>query len=143
MYYDALVAKWATLSGTTAEKLAAINALTLAGPNVPVPVLQVMTYLRTNNLWMAIKASATPGAQAAVDYNSDPRVQTLDVSLPIVQGMIADLVTHSLLTQTQANEIIAMGNVGIPWWKMPVASGGGGLKGHVGMNDLIAAGNLT
>lgn len=143
MYYDALVAKWPTLSGTTAEKLAAINALTLAGPNVPVPVLQVMTYLRTNNLWMAIKASATPGAQAAVDYNSDPRVQTLDVSLPIVQGMIADLVTHSLLTQTQANEIIAMGNVGIPWWKTPVASGGGGLSGPITMADLQAAGNLT
>lgn len=30
-YYDALVAEWATLTGTTTQKLAAINALTVSG----------------------------------------------------------------------------------------------------------------
>lgn len=116
-YYDALIAKWATLTGDTATKLAAVNAATVAGPNVPVPVLQVMAYLRTNNLWMAIKASPTPGAMAAVDYNSDPRVQTLDVSLPIVRGMLADLVGHGLLAQAASDEVVAMGTPTIPWWQ--------------------------
>lgn len=115
-YYDALVAEWPSLSGTTQEKLDAINTLMVPGPSVPVPVLKVMTYLRTNNLWMAIKASVSPGAQAAVDYNEDPRVQTIDLSLPVVQGMLADLAAHSLLTLPQIGEIIALGKTSVTWW---------------------------
>jgi hypothetical protein len=141
-YYDALVAKWATLTGTTQQKLDAVNALTVAGPNVPVPVLQVMTYLRTNNLWMGIKAATatSPGAAAAVDYNSDPRVQTLDVSLPIVQSMLADLVSKTLLTQAQSDAIKAMGTPPIPWWQATVAQGGGGMDQPVGQGYLNNAG---
>jgi hypothetical protein len=137
-YYDALIAKWATLSGTTQAKLAAINALTVPGPSQPIPLLQVMTYLRTNNLWMVIKAAAatSPGAAAAVDYNSDPRVQTLDVSLPIVQQMLTDLVTHSLLSQPQSDAIKAMGAPPAPWITASVANGGGGLTGPVSQPDL-------
>jgi hypothetical protein len=137
MYYDALVAKWATLTGTTAAKLDALNALTVPGASAPVPVLAVMTYLRTNNLWMAIKASATPGAMAAVDYNSDPRVETLDVSLPIVQGMLADLVGHSLLTSAQAAAITAMGTPPILWWQA------NDYTGPFSAPDLQAAGGLS
>jgi hypothetical protein len=132
--YSALVAKWATLTGDTATKLAAVNAATVAGPNVPVPVLQVMTYLRTNNLWMGVKASQTPGAMAAVDYNSDPRVQTLDVSLLIVRGMLADLVTHTLLTQAQADAIVAMGTPPVPWWQA------NGYSRAFDLGDINAAG---
>lgn len=144
-YYDALAAKWATLSGDTATKLATVNALTVPGPNVPVPVLEVMTYLRTNNLWLAIKAATgtSTGAAAAVDYNDDVRVQTLDVSLPIVQSMLADLVTHSLLTQQQADEIKALGAPSVPWWQASVANGGGGLSSPVTAPDLVGAGGLS
>ena len=145
-YYDALVAKWATLApGTTAQKLSVINALTVPGANMPVPVLQVMTYLRTNNLWMAIKAAtaASAGAAAAVDYNSDQRVQTLDVSLPIVRGMLADLVTHGLLSQAQSDAIIAMGTPSLPWWQATVAQGGGGYSSPISLSDLAAAGGLV
>jgi hypothetical protein len=142
-YYDALAAKWPTLVGTTQQKLDAVNALTVPGPNVPVPVLQVMTFLRTNNVWMGIKAATSAGALAAVDYNSDPRVQTLDVSLPIVQAMLADLVTHGLLTQSQSDAIKAMGATTILWWQATVAQGGGGLSGPVSSADLVVAGNLT
>lgn len=139
-YYDALIAKWSTAtSGTTQQKLDAINALTVPGPNAPVPVLQVMTYLRTNNLWMAIKAAVTTsqGAAAAVDYNSDPRVQTLDVSLAIVQGMLADLVTHSLLSQAQSDAIVAMGTPPIPWWQA------NGYGEPIGVGFLNNAGGLV
>src|SRR5690348_13396070 len=42
-YYDALIAKWATLTGTTAAKLAAINVLTVTGPAKPmiIPTYQI------------------------------------------------------------------------------------------------------
>lgn len=137
-YYDALATKWATLTGTTQQKLDAVNAATVAGPTQPVPVLQVMTYLRTNNLWLAIKSAAAAGtslgAQAAVDYNSDSRVVTLDVTLTIVQQMLADLVAHALLTQAQSDVIVAMGNTTLPWWQA------NGYTSPFNTNDLAAAG---
>lgn len=141
-YHDALVAKWATLSGTTEEKLEAINAATVPGPTVPVSVLQIMTYLRTLALWLPIKAAQATcvGAAAAVDYNSDSRVQTLDVSLPIAQAMLADLKAHALLTDEHIAAITAMGKTTLPWWQASVAEGGGGLSGQVSLNDLTANG---
>jgi hypothetical protein len=141
-YYDPLIAKWPSLTGTTQQKLDALNALIVAGPPRAVPVLQVMTYLRTNNLWLPIKAavSASPGAAAAVDYNSDPRVETIDVTLPIVQAMLADLVAHNLLSAQNVADINAMGTTAIPWWQATVAQGGAGLLGPVGTSDLAAAG---
>ena len=144
-YYDQLVAKWSSLSGgTTDEKLAEINALTIAGRARPVRVVEVMTYLRQNNLWLTIKAAVdtSPGAAAAVDYNSDPRVQTIDVTLPIVQAMLADLVGRGLLTQGQADVITAMATPQVPWWGEPVSRGGGGLNAPVALSDLVQAGGL-
>ena len=137
-YYDALIAKWATLTGSTASKLAQVNALTVAGPSQTVPVLTVMTYLRTNNLWLAIKAAqgTSPGAAAAVDYNSDPRVETIDVTLPIVQAMLSDLQSHNLLSAQNVADINAMAGTTIPWWQVSVANGGGGLNGPVSHNDI-------
>jgi hypothetical protein len=144
-YYDALIAKWSTLTGSTAEKLAQLNALTVPGQQRAVPVLQVMTYLRTNNLWLPIKAAVatSAGAAAAVDYNSDPRVETIDVTLPIVQSMLADLVAHNLLSAQNVADINALAATTIPWWQATVAQGGGGLSSPVTSPDLVAAGNLT
>jgi hypothetical protein len=138
-YYDALVAQWPSLTGTTAQKLTAINAMTVAGPYAPSPVLDVMTYLRSNNLWMPIKAAVatSAGAAAAVDYNSDPRVETLDATLPASQGMLADLVAHALLTQAQALAIVALGVPQLPWWQ------DNGYTGPFTAPDLLAAGGLT
>lgn len=135
-YFDALVAVWATLSGSLNENLAAINALTVPGPTAPVPVLQIMTYLRSRALWLPIKAAQATcvGAAAAVDYNSDPRVQTLDLSLPIAQAMLGDLVSHALLSKEQADEITAMGNTTLPWWQV------NGYRGPITGQDLVDAG---
>lgn len=135
-YYDALVAQWASLTGTTQQKLDVINALTVPGPNVPVPVLQVMTYLRTNNLWLQIKSAqaTSPGAAAAVDYNTDPRVQTIDMTLPIVQLMVADLVAHTLLTTAQALALAAMATTTTPW------SQANGYNTPISGQDLVNAG---
>jgi hypothetical protein len=146
-YYDALIAKWATLTGTTDQKIAAVNALTVAGPRKPVQIADVMTYLRSNALWLPIKAAAaagtSAGAEAAVDLNSDMRMQTIDFDLPIVAGMLADLVSKALLTQAQSDALNALANTTIPWWQATVAQGGCGLSSPVGANDLAAAGGLT
>lgn len=118
--------------GVTA-KLALLNEMTVEGPRASnVPVTKVMAYLRTNNLWRAIRlAQATSdGAAAAVDYNSDLRTSTIDVDLPIVRAMLVDLVNHNLLSQEQSDEIVAMGATTLPWWQ------------SVGLTSPVSGGDL-
>ena len=65
-YYDALIAKWPTVQGAdTAAKLAALNAETVSGPRKTVPIGDVVTYLRTNALWLPIKAAQATSVGAA------------------------------------------------------------------------------
>lgn len=142
-HYDALIAKWATLSGTTAGKLAAINALTVPGTPQLVPVWKVVTYLRENGLWLCIKASTAPGAQTAVDYNADQRVENIDVTLPATQAMLANLIENSLVSAEQAAAITAMAQTSLPWWSTPIDHGGGGLSSPVTEADLVNAGGLV
>lgn len=103
----ALKAQITGMSGSDEEIAAALNAMTVAAPDRLVPITEVMEYLRTNNLWLPIKAAqgASAGAAAAVDLNSDLRAQTIDFNLPIVAAMLTDLVSHGLLTQVQADAI--------------------------------------
>jgi hypothetical protein len=139
-YYDALIAKWPTLAaGTVSDRLAAINALTVPGPSAPVPIVAVTEYLRSNNLWLAIKAATatSPGAAAAVDYNSDTRAQTIDFSLPIVGQMLADLVGRALLSQQQSDAMVALGATTLPWWKA------NGYRAPITGQDLVEAGLQT
>lgn len=144
-YYDKLITEWNALTGTTAEKLAAINAMTVPGADRAVPITEIMQYLRSNGLWPTIKiagdlfassggAQGSVGAWAAVDYNSDTRNSTLDVSLPATQGMLADLVSKSLLTQAQVNAIVALKATTVPWWQA------NGYTSPFSENDLVAAG---
>jgi hypothetical protein len=137
-YYDALVAEWQALTSTTTDaKLAEINALTVAGPRKPVPIVDVTHYLRSNNLWLQIKGAAAQGvgsAIAAVDYNDDRRAQTLDFDLPIVQAMLADLVANKLLTQEQSDALVALGNTTQPWWMA------NGYQRPINKGDVVVAG---
>lgn len=144
-YYDNLIAKWPSLtSTTTADKLAEINALTVAGPRKPVPIAEVMDYLRTNNLWLPIKQSAAKlaagdttaslGAAAAVDLNDDMRMQNINFDLQIVQEMLADLVAHNLLSQAHSDALNAMGNSTVPWWQA------NGYKRQISKGDVVVAG---
>jgi hypothetical protein len=67
-YYDALSAKWATLQGTAAEKLAAVNGETVAGPRVDVQVSTVFgRLLLTGAYW-----NLAGFAQAAPDRRCGP-----------------------------------------------------------------------
>lgn len=137
-YYDALVAKWATLQGSDDERVAAINGEIVKTGRAAVPISGVMTRLRSEGVWLPIKAAAASGesvgAAAAVDLNSDLRMQTIDFDLPIVGQMLADLVQHSLLTQAQADALNAMGDVCDPWWMA------NGYASPITMSELEAAG---
>lgn len=137
-YYDAFVAKWGTLTSATPEaKLAEINTAKVAGPDRPVPIADVMTYLRSAGLWLPIKAAATGtclGAAAAVDLNNDMRMQTIDMGLSLVAQMLTDLITHNLLNQTQADALVAMKNTTVLWWQSA------GYAREFDMGDVQAAG---
>lgn len=135
-YYDALKAIWSSLSGTTDAKLAALNAMTVAGPNAPVDVVTATNYMRQNGTWYAIKAAAgsNQAAFAAVDLVNDLRVQTIDFSLPIVVQMGAMLVSANLMTQAQWDGLMALSKTTIPWWQSV------GLNSPVGIGDLEATG---
>lgn len=136
--YDEALATWhmgyAAIFHDTAvlAKLSQINALTVAGPRQLVPISTVMEYLRSHNLWLPIKnaQAGSPGAAAAVDYNSDMRAETIDFDLPIVQAMLDDLVSHQLLTLEQRGTIDAMATSRVPWWQ------DAGFTSPIGTGDL-------
>lgn len=100
------------------EEIAAVlEAKTVPVADPIVPIAAIMNYLRSNGLWLPIKAAigSCVGAEAVVDLNDDIRVQTVDLSLPIVGKMLADLVVHKLLTQEQSDAIMAMGTKHLPF----------------------------
>lgn len=140
VYYDALVAKWATLTpGTTAVKLAQINAITVTGAAVPMIIPSYMIY---NLLDPAEFTALTAANQALV--RDLVNMGTVDGSpgKPARARMVA--IYPSGTTRTALNALAATyDSPPIPWATATIAQGGGGLTGPVGTNDLIAAGNLT
>ena len=140
-YYTALQTKWATLTGTTAAKIGTINALTVPGPDRVVPVAEVSALMWRLGLWIGIRAAATnPGAGAAVAFNDDIRVETMDMSAPIVGQMLGSMVQGGVITQSHADKIKALKNTTLPWVTTPVAQGGAGLASEVTINDVTKAG---
>lgn len=137
-YYDALIAKWATLTpGTTAAKLAQINAITVAGT--------------------AIKATLSPSrilnAIVFADLAALTQLQVTQLTL-LLQGDSVDASTGtSIRTGIQAlfsGKATTLANLGalvapydtpsIPWATAAIAQNGGGLVAMVQPSDLIQAG---
>jgi len=140
-YYDALVAKWATLTGTTQSKLAQINALTVAGA-VPQKALltpsqilnacsfaelATLTQLQISQLSLLLQGSSI---DASVGTNVRAGVSA------VLAGKTASLAGLAAL-------VAPYDTPALPWITTPVAAGGGGLTGPVSMNDLAAAGGLS
>lgn len=142
-YYDALVSKWATLTpGTTAQKLAQINTLTLTG-SVPTSFYVTGSQILNCINWTEFAAltdaqqknllllCAVPGSLLGGSGNTTF----------IVDGMILAYFNVAGAT-VAALTALAKGTV-TPWWQATVAQGGGGLSSPVGLSDLVAAGGLT
>ena len=93
---------------------------TVTTRNVPLDELQayLMTVVQDGQpvpAWWVIKGAtgANPVAEMAYDLFSS-RLKALDVSLPTVQGLLAQMVTTGLLTQGTADAIVGMGQVSLP-----------------------------
>lgn len=136
-YYDALIAKWATLTpGTTAQKLAQINALTVSNPQKA--MLAPSTIL---NACVAVDLEALTAAQVALFA-----LLLAGTSIDCSAGTAIRAVAQNLFagkTQTLANLgalVSPFDNATLPWWQATVAQGGGGLSSPVSQGDLTAAG---
>ena len=90
--------------------------------NRSVPIHDLKQYAIFQNIWPKLKAgqlsdqkSVADLCESVLDWIEDSRTQSIDVSMPEVQVMIASLVSAGVLTQSQADEVIAMGITSIPW----------------------------
>lgn len=88
--------------------------------NVPLDALQAMLMSTVPDgspvpAWWVIKTAAgsNPVAEMAFDLFSS-RLQSLDTTLPTVQGLLAQLVATGVLTQAIADQIVAMATVSLP-----------------------------
>lgn len=85
-----------------------------------VPIADIQAYLQTQGLWWAIKAVAADGAHpantaaiAVIDV-ANARYENIDTTLPIVAQMLGGLVATDVMTQTQMDDISALGTVPAP-----------------------------
>ena len=153
-YYDALVARWATLSGTTAQKLAAINALTVAGPMTDVAVTSVVATLALSGRLAGLQAyaqnppananaQALTAARELVALLSSPNAPPFRMSDPTVyatvQSFLAALVGDTATGVGAADEVALLGLAAtiVPWWKA------NGYASPISQGDLDAAGGLV
>lgn len=139
-YYDALVTKWGTLSGTTASKLSQINATTVT--------LGAKTAILTpSSILNAIVAADLVGLSAAnvTLLTLLLQGQTVDASTgTAVRSVIQTMFAGKTTTLNQLGALVApYDSPTVPWWQATVAQGGGGLSSPVGVNDLSAAGGLV
>jgi hypothetical protein len=156
-FYDALIAKWATLSGTTAQKLATLNALTAAGPTQDVSASAALAYFALNaklSGLLAYAASPPTNAQAPVVVAakefaalfSMPAFTTFQLSNPSILATVqvflnllaSDAATG--ITAADATALLALGSTTVSWCKAngyPEAQSGGGGITNV---DLTNAG---
>jgi hypothetical protein len=148
-YYDALVAKWPTLTGDTDQRLAALAALTVPGPTVDVPISSVEGALGLAGSLTAIEdwlATAPPASLARTAARellraiASPHIQTFQMSDPTVAAMLAGMLQAlvdagpQLLTQAQVDGLLAMARTHLPWWQA------NGYAAPISASDLQAAG---
>jgi hypothetical protein len=137
-YYDALVAEWALLTpGTTAVKLAQLNAMTVTG-SIPtllnVTGAQVLNCINWAEFAALTQAQQTnllnlccvPGLLLGGNANTTQ----------MVDGMLLAYFTNHSGPTIVALTALAKGVV-VPWWQS------NGYSDPISMMDLAAAGNLT
>jgi hypothetical protein len=140
-YYDALVVKWATLTGTTDQKLTSINALTVAKGSANPAIL---TPSQIINACVPADIASLTSAQVTL-FTLLLQGGTVDASVgTTVRAGIIAIFTGKTTTMNQLGALVApFDSPTIPWWQATVTQGGGGLSGPIGPNDLIGAGGLV
>lgn len=157
-YYDALIAEWQALSGTTAQKLAAVNVLTVTGPNVDVAVPAVVGKLMLLQAYLPLAAFAQGSASGVTTHDnalgaakmlmtmisipSAPSFQMSDAtSFAAIKGMMDAILAQETaapgttgFTQAVHDALLALCATTIPWWQSA------GYHEPIGLGNLINAG---
>lgn len=139
-YYDALIAKWATLTpGTTQQKLDQINAIVVTG-SVPT------SFFTTGDQILNCIDSTEFLAKTAAQQNLVLQVVSVPGQLKggagsFIGGVFVNVFGVSGATITALTALAKA--ISQPWWQATVAQGGGGLSSPVSASDLVAAGGLT
>jgi uncharacterized protein (DUF2235 family) len=140
-YYTALIAKWATLTpGTTAAKLAQINAITVTG-SVPATFFIDGTSVLNCINWTEFAALTSAQQTMILSVCAAPG-QLLGGAGTFLGSMFVATFTNLSGPTIVALTALAKAQVQ-PWWQATVAQGGGGLSSPVSVGDLTAAGGLT
>jgi hypothetical protein len=152
--YAPLQAEWPNLSGTTAQKIATLNAMTVAGPNQDVPVSSVVAYLALDLKLATLKnyaASPPSGSNASVVAVAQNFVAMLSVNEPppfemsnpmiysAISGFLTTLATdtNTGIVTADVTALLALAATTLPWWEA------NGYAGPITGDDLAAAGGLT
>lgn len=157
-YYDALAAKWATLTGTTASKLSQINVLTLPGPNADVAVSAVVGKLMLSGAYLPLAAFAQSAMNSTVTHDNalgaakmlmaiitTPNAPSFQMSDPAsyagIKGMMDAILAQETatpgstgFTQMVHDALLALAATTVPWWQA------NGYSSPFNTNDLAAAG---
>ncbi len=154
-YYDPLIAIWPNVPGsTTADKLAALNAMTAAGPYKDVSPSAIIGYLGLQGkLYNLISYANNPPTNAISTSVSVAKVLISILTMPsapafqtsqsaiynTIVAMLSQLVADPLtgLVSADQTNLVALANTTIPWWQA------NGLLAPVNLNDLAAAGGLS
>jgi hypothetical protein len=131
-YYDALIAKWATLTpGTTAQKLVQINALTVAASaeKAMLTPSQILNACVPADLAALTTAQVTLLALLLSGASVDASVGTT------VRAGVQAIFAGKTTTLTQLGALVApFDNPTIPWWQA------NGYTSPIGVGDIGAAG---
>lgn len=135
-YYDALIAKWATLTpGTTAQKLAQINAVTVTG-SIPT-VFYITGDQLLNCLDYGEFAVLTPAQQVNLLQICATPGQLLGGASSFIGGLFVAYYAGKLAGPTIAALTALAKAVVMPWWQA------NGYMSPISAGDLAAAGGLA
>lgn len=139
-YYDALITKWGTLSGTTQSKLDQINVLTVSG-SIPATIYATGDQIANCIDWTEFNA-LTAARQTNILQLCAIHGQLLGGSANLSHLLPGMIVAYFPGGGPTIIALTALAKA-LPWWQATVAQGGGGLSGPVGTADLALAGGLT
>ena len=136
-YYTALINEWPSLTGTTAQKLTTLNAMTVSG-GVPTTLYVTGAQLANCFNWTEFSLLSSPQQTNLLQLCAIPGnlLGGSSNTAFLVDGMIlAYFTNHSGPTVTA---LTALAQAAVqPWWQA------NGYGGPINGNDLVAAGGLS
>lgn len=138
--YQALAAQWATLTGTTAEKLAAVNAMTVADGHVDVDISSIVGTLMLSGAYLPLVAFSQTAANSVAVHDqaliaakmlvacitipnapsfgmSDPtKYATIKGLLDAILAQETALAGSTGITQAVHDQLLALADRVKPWW---------------------------